>query len=95
MRYRLVYSERAETRLAELPPALLNFVESELLRLADNPATLSRPSVSPPYPPNFQMYSFSHPQFDGLRWHFTVLFRYGADEMTLLIHGIGVARYAY
>ncbi len=95
MSYRLVYSERAETRLAELPPAILNFVETEMLRFAEHPATLSIPSPSPPYPPGFQLYTFEHPNFDGKRWRFHVLFKYATDETTLLIHRFGVNWYDY
>jgi hypothetical protein len=89
MSYELIFSDEAEEDLGRLAPHLLNVAEQHLDRLAEHPATLSRPSVSPPYPPGFQMYSFRHEEPDGSSHVFTILFRYGSDETTLQIAAIG------
>ncbi|MHB1425102.1 MAG: hypothetical protein ACYC3I_18175 [Gemmataceae bacterium] len=88
MPYELRFSDQPETVLAKLPPHLLNVVEQQLSRLAEQPATLSRPAVSPPYPPGGQMYYFKHHDTEGTAHHFTVLFHYASDETTLFITGL-------
>jgi hypothetical protein len=88
MSYRLVYAPAAERDLERVPPALLDLVEHHMLRLATNPAALSRPSAFP-YPPDCQLYQFDHDYGDGRRHVFAVLFRYGADEQSLRVLGIG------
>jgi hypothetical protein len=91
MPYGLIYSAQAEEDLGNLPADLLPFIEARLLDLARQPATLSRPSVSPPYPPGGQIYQCRRPHFSpwDVEHHFTVLFRYSQDETTLYILGIG------
>lgn len=90
--YELLYSEAAEKDLAaiaDLSPHLLNFVETQLLRLAGNPVALSQPA-HPPYPPDTQLFAFGYPIDDfGEEWRFSVHFRYGQDEQTLHILAIG------
>ncbi len=88
MSYELVYSEEAATRLQAFPDDLLRLTESHLLRLAERPTALSRPSRFP-YPPNFQLSSFSRDNPDGSREHATILFHYGQDEQRLLICAVG------
>jgi hypothetical protein len=89
MSYELIFSNEAEEDLGRLPPHLLNIVEEHLDRLAEHPAAVSRPSVSPPYPPGFMMYSFRHDEADGTEHRFTVLFRYMADEAHLWVGAVG------
>lgn len=88
MPYELRFSDQAETVLAKLPIHLLNVVEQQLDQLTQHPATLSRPAVSPPYPPGGQMYYFKHTDTEDATHHFTVLFHYASDEVTLFITGI-------
>ncbi|OAI41456.1 hypothetical protein AYO40_03095 [Planctomycetaceae bacterium SCGC AG-212-D15] len=88
MCYDPTYSDQAEEDVAKLPIELLGFVESNLLVLCRQPVSLSRPSVFP-YPPRCQLFHFHHPDFDGNRHDFTVLFRYFADEKALYVLGIG------
>jgi hypothetical protein len=88
--YTLLYTPTAERDLEKVQAGLLDFVEQQLLRLAESPASVSVPSVLP-FPPNCQMFRFAHPDFEGSRWNFVVLFRYGADEQSL--HILGVGRY--
>jgi hypothetical protein len=88
MTYDLLFSDQAEAVLVRLPVHVLNVVEQELDKLAENPVALGRPVVSPPYPPGGQMYYFKHKEVDGIVHHFTILFHYGLDEKTLQITGI-------
>jgi len=88
MPYELLLTDQPESVLARLPAHLLNVVEKHLSLLAEHPATLSRPVVSPPYPPGGQMYYFKHVDTEGTAHHFTVLFHYASDEATLVITGV-------
>jgi hypothetical protein len=88
MPYELRFTDQSETVLANLPAHLLNVAEQHLSELAEHPATLSRPAVSPPYPPGGQMYYFRHTDTEGTAHHFTILFHYGLDETTLFVTGI-------
>lgn len=92
MSYRIILSPKAEDQLAALESPLQNAVEAQLRRLAENPTGLSRRSVTPPWPPDCQLYEFGH-ELDRRRHHFAVLFRYGVDEETLFVLGIGHVRY--
>jgi hypothetical protein len=87
MPYQLRYTPRAEADLDRVPSGLLDKLEEHLQRLAEDPAGLSRPSAFP-FPPDCQLSQFHCKYFDDLRYHFTVLFRYGADETTLQILGV-------
>lgn len=91
MSYRAVLATRAANDVAKLPVMLRNSLRTELERLCESPATLSRPSVTPPYPPGYQLFEFDKVVSDEVHY-FSVLFRYASDEQTLLIHGIGHRR---
>src|SRR4051794_3358806 len=79
MSYTITLLPLAEADLDALAPHLQTFVEAQLRRLAESPATLSRPSISPPYPPGLQMYQFQY-DIESYTWDFfTVFFKYGQD----------------
>lgn len=88
---RIKLSEDSAATIARFPNEVRNEIRAELLRLSENPATLSRPSVMP-FPAGYQMYQF-RVEYDGDIHFFTVLFRYGDDEETLIIPAIGHVRY--
>lgn len=88
MPYQLFYSPEAQEDIEGLSLPLQNFIQVNLERLADNPIKLSRRSVFP-FPPNAQLFQFHHPDFDGRRHDFSVLFRFGQDEATLEIVAVG------
>ena len=92
MSYRTILESPAKSDLAALPRPLQLVVRSELRRLAGSPVTLSRPAVFP-YPPGSQLYHFHHDPGGDTWHHFVVLFRYGQDEATLHIIGIGHVEY--
>jgi hypothetical protein len=89
MSYEVILRPRAEADLVALPPDLQPFVAHHLDLLGRSPASLSRSAVSPPYPAGSQMYEFDQ-DFDGATFHhFVSFFRYGQDEATLYVLGIG------
>ena len=88
----IVLHEDAAATIARFPNEVRNEIRLNLLRLAENPATLSRPSVTPPYPAGYQMFQF-RVEHDSELHFFTVLFRCGDDEESLIIPGIGHVRY--
>lgn len=88
MSYRAILTTAAAEDISRLPVALRNAVHAELLRLCESPATLSRRSVSPPYPPGYQLFQFDRVLADKVHY-FSILFKYGQDEQTLFIHGLG------
>jgi len=88
MPYHLVLSPQAEQDLASFPPSLRKHVIDSLQHLAENPVAISRPSHFP-YPPECQLFR-PDPFFDETDRHeLMVLFRYGQDEISLQIIGIG------
>lgn len=89
MSYNLVFSARAEAFLAKLPSHILNGVETNLLRLAASPTSLSRPGAFP-YPENTQVYTFGFFDIGDVdEWRFSVHFRFSQDEAELYILAIG------
>lgn len=91
MTYRVVLSTPAQEDLQKLPAALLAIAIAELRRLGNNPATLSRRSVTPPYPAGYQMFEFVR-VLDRHKHTFVVLFRYRTNETELFVHAIGHRR---
>jgi hypothetical protein len=85
-------SQDAADTLARQSERLRLAIADHLLDPAESPATLSRPSRTPPHPPGFQVYEFKVVDEDHVR-SFAVLFRYGTDEETLHVHEIGHVRY--
>ena len=83
MSYQLLYTDKAVGQLAQLPAEFVDAVESNLLRLASNPTSLSVPIASPPFPPRGQLFHFRLAGTSGQRWFFTVIFRYSQDETAL------------
>lgn len=88
MSFRAILAPTAADDIARLDVWLRNVVHEELLRLCESPATLSRRSVSPPYPPGYLQFEFNR-VFGDKGHYFVVLFRYGQDEETIHIHAIG------
>lgn len=91
MTWRVVLSTPAQEDLRNLPPELLPIAIDELRRLGANPVTLSRRSVTPPYPPGYQMFEFLR-VLDGRRHTVVVLFRYRTNETELFVHAVGHRR---
>jgi hypothetical protein len=85
----ILYSPQAEEDLAKLAPHLLNAVEHQLGNLEQHPATLGRPSVSPPYPPDLLLYQFWVHDPGGARHFFTILYRRGTNENDIHVIGVG------
>lgn len=85
MSYSLRYTNKALGQLDGLPDEFVDFVEAELLRLSEQPATLSVPIASPPFPPRGQLFHFQTSDWSGEQWFFTVIFRYSQDETALHI----------
>jgi mRNA-degrading endonuclease RelE of RelBE toxin-antitoxin system len=88
MSYDVVLMPRAEAHLNSIPEEFRLIIETKLQDLAEAPVSLSRPAVFP-YPPGSQLYEFDV-DYGGSFWdHFAILFRYGQDESTLIVIGIG------
>jgi hypothetical protein len=88
MAYNLILSPQAEQRLDALSPPVRAHVVVALEELAENPVSLSQASHFP-YPPNCQLFR-PEPLVDVEGRHeVMILFRYGQDEMSLQIIGIG------
>jgi hypothetical protein len=85
MTYRLLYADKAVGQLDRLPAEFVDAVEQHMLDLAGSPASLSVPIASPPFPPRGQLYHFEVRDAAGVRWFFTVIFRYSQDETALHI----------
>ena len=85
MSFELRITPRANEDLASLRLPQRETLYKHLLRLADDPAGLSRRAASPPYPPGL-MYQFHHWDDTG-RCLLTVLFKYGSDEQSLEVIG--------
>jgi hypothetical protein len=88
MTYQLVLSPEAESDLASFSPPIREHIVESLRRLAENPLALSRASHFP-YPPNCQLFRPEPFFHEDDRHEFMVLFRYGQDEASLHIIGIG------
>jgi hypothetical protein len=81
-------SPTAADDLAKLKKPLRNHVVEHLSHLAKKPSSLSRAAVFP-YPPSQQISHAPPLEHEGNIHHFVVLFRYGQDEESLHIVGIG------
>lgn len=88
MRYRCRLSDIAEADLVRLPTPIRSYLVKHLRRLEKNPSALSIPSHFP-YPEKCQLFHLPIYTHNATRHHLIVLFRYGQDEETLLIVGIG------
>jgi hypothetical protein len=85
MSYSLLYTDKAVGQLDRLPAEFVDAVESNMLRLAGSPTSLSVPIASPPFPPRGQLFHFEVTDSANKRWFFTVIFRYSQDETALQI----------
>src|SRR5689334_1178721 len=92
MSYRVELSAAAEAELEALPPDLQDIVRVGLIDLSADPVSQSRPAPFP-FPPVGQLHHIKH-DIGAETWHFfTILFRYGQDEETLHVVGIGHVEY--
>ena len=89
MEYQIELSEKATLALNSLPVWLQQVVEVHLLDLARSPSVLSRPVVSPPYPPGGMMSEFDHGPLDDVLHHFAIFFRFHPDETRLVVFALG------
>jgi hypothetical protein len=89
MAYEVLLAARAAASLNSLAPGLRECVETHLGRLGQSPSSVSRPVVSPPYPPGGMVYEFDYDLEPATLHHFAVLFRYSSDESRLVVFGIG------
>ena len=86
--YDIILSPGALDELVRLPLSVQNYVEQQLERLAADPMALGRRSAFP-YPSNCQLFIPEPIILDQWRHDLTILFRFGQDENTLQIIGIG------
>jgi hypothetical protein len=91
MSYDPVITPRAAEDLAALPLHVQSFLEQQINRIAGNPSAMSR-SAPFPYPPG-QFSEFDY-EFEGVKYHLTVHFRFGQDERTLVVYGIGRVKHS-
>lgn len=91
MNYEVRLTEQAESDLLSLPPHLQQFLARRLEDLGRSPSRKSRPSVSPPHPPNFMLHETDY-AVGRERWHFDILFRYHQDEKSIVVNAIGHQR---
>jgi len=88
MNYEVILSPQAEQDFSALPLPLQNYLEHQLQRLAASPTTDTRPAAFP-YPTGSQLFQPDEVVLDEQCHEFTILFRYGQDEKSLQIVGIG------
>jgi hypothetical protein len=93
MAYEVVLTKKALSELQGFPAEAQFAIQAELVKLAEDPFSLSRKTVSPPYPPGGMMREFESFAADGVMHHFVVLFHFGVDEKTLIVRGIGYRTY--
>jgi len=89
MEYEIELTGKAKGELNALPDWLRGIVESYLFRLAESPSALSRPVVSPPYPPGGMMSEFDYGPVGDTLHHVAIFFKYRQDETKLVIRAIG------
>ena len=93
MAHKIRLADDAESDLARMPTWLQSSVEAYLLRtLAESPTSVSRPSVTPPYPPGGMISETQCGPIDGETYYVTVFFRYNQDETSLIVSMIGFFR---
>ncbi len=88
MDYQVRLTSVARRDLLRIPDFLQDFVADHLAELAKCPSEMSRSVVSPPFAPGGMMCNFTL-SLPGSVHSFTILFKYGVDEITLIITGIG------
>jgi hypothetical protein len=88
--YKPEFTVTAAAQIQALVPRLRRAVREHVLIVCKSPTQTSRPSVSPPYLPGYQMHEFRDSSGQHL---FCLLFKYGMDEETLIFHGVGHADY--
>jgi hypothetical protein len=89
MVYEIELLEKAVNALNALPDFLQGPVQAHLIDLAISPSAMSRPVVSPPYPPGGMISEFDVGPFGKNLHHISVFYRYSRDETTLEVFAIG------
>ncbi len=92
MAYRIELQDAAKTKILNFEAGIQKEIIGHLYRLAETPTQFSRPSVTPPHPTGFQVFEFDVVR-NPLKIHYTVFFKYGADEATLFVSDIGHTEY--
>jgi hypothetical protein len=90
--YRIDLSRAARETLLNLPDELRVRVGQKLLDLGVSPTTLGHPAKFP-YPPTCQIYEFDVDLGQETWDHFSIHFRYGGDEQSLIVLAIGRVNY--
>ncbi|MBL8800090.1 MAG: hypothetical protein JNM56_39775 [Planctomycetia bacterium] len=88
MAYAVRFSDAAAADYDKLPLPLQNFVDGYIHQVAVDPVGLGGPSRFP-FPPGCKTFHFDHPDFDGERHDFTLLFRFQPTLGEVQIVGIG------
>ena len=88
MPFRCILSPTAEEDFVKLPKAIRDYIAEHLRLLAESPTTVSIPSHFP-YPPSCQLYHLPPFHLNEKRYDLIILFKYGQDEESLQIAGIG------
>src|SRR5438445_13570788 len=88
MAYHVRLSPTAAANVRKLAKPLRKHVRDHLRDLAASPTTHSKPAVFP-FPPRSQISHAPDLIDDEGTHHFVVLFRYGQDEETLEVIGVG------
>lgn len=83
--YAVVVTPAAAAQLAAFPLELQQFVQEQLVRLQDNPTSLSKPATL--LLPQGQLFEFKYESGDAVVW-VSVIFRFGQDEQTLFVEHI-------
>lgn len=92
MRYDVVLSDKASTRLQELPVDVAICVDNHLEQLAADPFGLGRPAAFP-YRPVGQIYQFWCEGPDGEQFYVTVFFHFQPGETSIRVFSIGASEY--
>ena len=88
MPHEIRFDEAAEETFRSFDNELKIEIAIRLSSLSDHPLELSRPSPTPPYPPGFQLYDFTHVD-EGKRLRISFLFQFDEPEI-LIVRRIGI-----
>jgi len=86
MSFAVEWEDEAEQDLAALPPLLASQVLDRLDEMTKDPVRRSRPTHFPYRPA--QCFEFPV-HFEGVTYHFSVLFHYRPDEQGIILEAIG------
>jgi len=89
--YEIRLSERSRREIRKIVKKYEYLADPILDRqneLRQHPATLSRPTASPPYPPGFQVFEFSI-RSEDIKHRVSFFFKYSEDETAIFIAFVG------